>query len=124
MSEKKNLPAGGPVGPPRAGAPGPWSGAPEGALRDPRRWFRYEPGTDWDGTGATFYDCFGLFEHILTDFEISRFVCTPLPALFLPSLDRCDIANISLGFRDFAKIREIFEDCSDTFRKRARVYQS
>ena len=57
-----------------------------------------------------FYDSLGLFEHILTDFEIFRFLHTPTPPLSLPSLDRCKIAEMSLEFRDFVKISPNFDD--------------
>ena len=63
---------------------------------------------------TSFYDSLGLFEHILTDFEISRFLHTPIPPLSLPSLDRCKIAEMSLEFRDFVKISPNFDDYLET----------
>ena len=63
---------------------------------------------------TSFYDSLGLFEHILTDFEISRFLHTPIPPLSLPSLDRCKIAEMSLEFRDFVKISPNFGDYLET----------
>ena len=61
------------------------------------------------------------FEHILTDFEISRFLHTPIPPLYLPSLDRCKIAEMSLEFRDFVKISPNFDDYLETLEGCARV---
>ena len=61
-----------------------------------------------------FYYSFGLFEHILTDFEISRFLHTPIPPLSLAYLDRCKIAQMSLEFRDFVKISPNVDDYLDT----------
>ena len=63
--------------PPPGGGQGPPEGAPEG----PRRGFRYGSGTDLGGTRATFYDCFGLFKHILTDFDFFRFMHTPFTTI-------------------------------------------
>merc|ERR1711974_14103 len=53
---------------------------------------------------ASFYDSLGLFEHILTDFEISPFLHTPIPPLLLPSLDRYKSSEMSLAFPDFVQI--------------------
>ena len=63
---------------------------------------------------TSFCDSLGLFEHILTDFEISRFLHTPIPPLSPPSLDRCKIAEMSLEFRDFVKISPNFDDYLET----------
>jgi len=54
---------------------------------------------------TSFYDSLGLFEHILTDFEISRFLHTPIPPLSLPSLE----------FRDFVTISPNFDVYLETF---------
>ena len=59
---------------------------------------------------TSFYDSLGLFQHILTDFEISRFLHTPILPLSLTSLDRFKIAEMSLEFRDFVKISPNFDD--------------
>ena len=59
-----------PGGKPRQGPRRGLSGTPEGGCRTGR----YGRSAAWGGTGATFYDCFGSFEHILTDFEIFRFL--------------------------------------------------
>ena len=59
-----------PRGKPRQGPRRGLSGTPEGGCRTGR----YGRGAAWGGTGATFYDRFGSFEHILTDFEIFRFL--------------------------------------------------
>ena len=75
-------------------------GAPRGGLWDPRRGFRYGPGTDWGGTKATLYACFGSFKHILTDFDFPRFLHTPF---INASLDRCKSSEMSLTFPDFAQ---------------------
>ena len=63
---------------------------------------------------TSFYDSLGLFEHILTDFEISRFLHAPKPPLCLPSLDLYKIAEMSLEFQDFVKISPKFDDYLDT----------
>ena len=57
---------------------------------------RYGPG----GTRATFYGCFGLFKHILTDFEFPRFLHAPFTNT---SLGRCKSSEMSLAFPDFAQ---------------------
>ena len=73
---------------------------------------------------TSFYDSLGLFEHILTDSEIFRFLHTPLPPLSLPSLDRCKIAEMSLEFRGFAKIPPNFDNLFEIFGGRARVHEN
>ena len=45
-----------------------------------RTW--YGRGAESGGTGVTLYDCFSLFQHILTGFEFSRFLYTPLTTAF------------------------------------------
>ena len=63
---------------------------------------------------TSFYDSLGLFEHILTDFEISRFLHTPIPPLSLPSLDLYKIAEMSLEFQNFVKMLPKFDDYLET----------
>ena len=76
----KNIPpfaGGGPLGAP----PTPGKSAPQGPqmggvgpMGDTREGYRYGPEMTWGGIRVIFYDCFRLFKHILSDFEISRFL--------------------------------------------------
>ena len=89
---------------PVRGPGGVYFGTPEGGCRTGP----YGRGAAWGGTGATFYDCFGLFEHISTDFVFFRFCIPPYPTPKLFKNFDEKFTKISKNLEKIAKILKIF----------------
>ena len=82
-----------------------------------RTW--YGRGAESDGTGVTLYDCFSLFQHILTGFDL---VYTPYHHFLFPFLlPPYELREISSRFPYFAKILQFFGKSFKTFGRFARV---
>jgi len=55
-----------------------------------------------------------LFEHILTDFEISQFLHTPIPPLFFPLWIDVKLPECLWNFEISSKSHQIFDDYLET----------